>query len=162
MPASNSKMKRPAAAVEDTVTVALLKKGKFSGGATKKPATAGCLKASIGKMQAGCDDDDASGDENVDAEDCSSDRSRDKGKGEKFASMLKTNTLPAHIRHLYEEVAKSKTSPRDFRTTVINTLFERKKTVGSSSVMTDRCSRRPRISMNASTRRTGHWHTLAP
>ena len=127
MPASNSKMKRPAAAVEDTVTVALLKKGKFSGGATKKPATAGCLKASIGKMQAGCDDDDASGDENVDAEDCSSDRSRDKGKGEKFASMLKTNTLPAHIRHLYEEVAKSKTSPRDFRTTVINTLFERKK-----------------------------------
>ena len=36
MPASNPKMKRPAAAVADTVTVALLKKGKFSGGATKK------------------------------------------------------------------------------------------------------------------------------
>lgn len=48
---------------------------------------------------------------------------RDKGKAEKFKAMR--NQLPAHIVHLYDEAANSKSSPRSFRTKLINELFER-------------------------------------
>ena len=120
----------PAAAV-DAVTAALVKKGKFvknnNSGTMKKPAAAGGgLKASIGKMQAGCpEDDDHRGDEQK--EDSCAESARDKGNGEKFASMLKSNQLPSHVQYLYQDVANTKASPREFRAMIINTLFERKK-----------------------------------
>jgi hypothetical protein len=49
--------------------------------------------------------------------------SRDKGKGQKFAK-VKAN-LPPHILDLYENEAKKHSSPRDFRTMIINKLFTR-------------------------------------
>ena len=126
MPAM-SKMKRPAA-VEDGA-LAGLKKGKFvqssssSSSYMKRPAAAGGVKAAIDKMQAGCKVDD--GDEAGDGSEADS-TTRDKGKGEKFAAMMKANMLPNHVQHLYNEVAKTKSSPRDFRTQIINSLFDRK------------------------------------
>ena len=133
MPAQ-SKMKRPAAA-EDVVGG--MKKGKFVQKTMKKPAAAGgSLKATIGKMKAGCDDEEEEGvlggSDDDEEQPCQDDdevgqgAARDKGKGEKFAAMLRSKTLPPHIQHLYEEVAKGKSSPRDFRTEIINSLFERK------------------------------------
>ena len=50
---------------------------------------------------------------------------RDKGKGEKFARMRAAGQIPQHILHLYDETAKSSPSPRDFRTNVINQLFNK-------------------------------------
>ena len=50
---------------------------------------------------------------------------RDKGKGEKYASMVRAGALPEHIQHLYEHVAQNKSSPRSFRTLIVNTLFEK-------------------------------------
>ena len=125
MPAM-SKMKRPAA-VEDGA-LAGLKKGKFvqsssSSSYMKRPAAAGGVKAAIDKMQAGCKVDD--GDEAGDGSEADS-TTRDKGKGEKFAAMMKANMLPNHVQHLYNEVAKTKSSPRDFGTQIINSLFDRK------------------------------------
>ena len=50
---------------------------------------------------------------------------RDKGKGEKWARMRKEGLIPQHILHLYDEGGKGQVSTRDFRTQLINTLFEK-------------------------------------
>ena len=41
--------------------------------------------------------------------------------------MLKSNQLTSHVQYLYQDVANTKASPREIRTMIINTLFERKK-----------------------------------
>ena len=51
------------------------------------------------------------------------DQLRDKGKGIKFQQMKKS--LPSHFVHLYEQEALSKSSPRAFRTSIINNLFKK-------------------------------------
>ena len=55
------------------------------------------------------------------SEDEASDKCRDKGKGQKFAKVK--DSLPPHILDLYENEAKKQSSPRDFRTMIINKLF---------------------------------------
>ncbi|CAE7908803.1 unnamed protein product, partial [Symbiodinium necroappetens] len=114
-------LKRPSA--DETARI-IAKKGKFVE-TMKKPAAAGGLKATIGKMKAGCEEEQHD-EEELPSDEDAGDSARDKGKGEKFAAMLRSDSLPPHIKHLYNEVAKSKSSPRDFRTQVINSLFERK------------------------------------
>lgn len=56
-----------------------------------------------------------------DGEDC--DSLRDKGKAVKFNAMR--SSLPPHILDLFDNVALKKASPRSFRTSIINSLFER-------------------------------------
>lgn len=51
------------------------------------------------------------------------DELRDKGKSLKFNQMRKN--LPSHIQHLYDVEAANKSSPRAFRTSIINQLFKR-------------------------------------
>lgn len=48
---------------------------------------------------------------------------RDKGKGVKFQKIKAQ--LPQHIQHMYDVDAKNHSSPREFRTMVINKLFKR-------------------------------------
>jgi hypothetical protein len=48
---------------------------------------------------------------------------RDKGKGIKFAKMK--DQLPSHILHMYDVEAKNHSSPREFRTMIINKLFNK-------------------------------------
>eukprot|EP00438_Fugacium_kawagutii_P030640 Skav224036 [mRNA] locus=scaffold5785:375:815:+ [translate_table: standard] len=50
---------------------------------------------------------------------------RDKGKGEKWARMRAAGAIPPHILHLHDEGAKNSSNTRDFRTQVINALFEK-------------------------------------
>ena len=50
---------------------------------------------------------------------------RDKGKGEKWARMREEGLIPQHILHLYDEGGKGQVYTRDFRTQLINTLFEK-------------------------------------
>ena len=52
---------------------------------------------------------------------------RDKGKGEKWARtrMKAAGQIPQHILHLYDETAKTMANTRDFRTQIINSLFEK-------------------------------------
>ena len=58
---------------------------------------------------------------------------RDKGKGLKFAQMK--SKLPPHIVELYDTVALEKTSPRAFRTMIVNQLF--KKTESGRYILQD-------------------------
>ena len=67
---------------------------------------------------------------------------RDKGKGEKWARMRKEGLIPQHIIHLYDEGGKGQVSTRDFRTQLINTLFEK-----NDQGLT-RCLQRPSKSTN--------------
>ena len=52
-------------------------------------------------------------------------QARDKGKGEKWARMRKDGLVPDYILNLYDEGSKGMVSSRDFRTRLINTLFEK-------------------------------------
>ena len=124
---SFSKMKRPAAAAEISGDSGTKKKASKNG-SKKKPAGAASTASSlqravedaVGETKHGEAHDDDEGGDN-DGGGCIV--RRDKGKGEKFAAMLKANALPPHIEHLYNVVAKSKSSPREFRTSIINSLF---------------------------------------
>ena len=130
MPAQSKMLKRPSSADETIIA----KKSKKFVVQTKKPAAAasGLIKATtatIEKMKkAGCEDEQHDDEEEKlpSEEEDAGDNARDKGKGEKFSAMLRSDSLPPHIKHLYNEVAKTKASPRDFRTQIINSLFERK------------------------------------
>ncbi|OLP85458.1 hypothetical protein AK812_SmicGene33548 [Symbiodinium microadriaticum] len=50
-------------------------------------------------------------------------KSRDKGTAQKFKAMR--SQLPDHIDHFYDKVAEGKASPREFRTKIVNELFEK-------------------------------------
>ena len=82
-----------------------------------RPAAAtGSLNKSVAELKAGLPDEEP---------DTSEAAARDKGKGEKWARMRANGQIPQHILHLYDETAKTATSTRDFRTSIINALFEK-------------------------------------
>ena len=89
----------------------------------------GTLNKSLADMQRGSKkaktpEDDCHDDPNVDKKSEKSDDDddhRDKGKAIKFRQMQKD--LPPHIVDLYEKEALNKSSPRAFRTQLINQLF---------------------------------------
>ena len=94
----------------------------------KRPAAAmGSLNKSLADMQRGskkATTEDDGHDDNVDKKSEKSDDDddhRDKGKAIKFRQMQKE--LPPHIIDLYEKEALNKSSPRAFRTQLINQLF---------------------------------------
>lgn len=118
-PASNLNMKRPAAAtVSVNESVQNLKRGledeqedtneeEEEETTMKRPAKAPKKK-------------------NPKAEDLDDEKQgRDKGKGEKWARMRKDGLIPDYILNLYDEGSKGTVSARDFRTRLINTLFEK-------------------------------------
>lgn len=116
-PASNLNMKRPAAAtVSVNESVQNLKRGledeqedtnEEEDTTMKRPAKA--PKKTNPKAE-GLDDEK---------------QGRDKGKGEKWARMRKDGLIPDYILNLYDEGSKGTVSARDFRTRLINTLFEK-------------------------------------
>ena len=61
---------------------------------------------------------------------------RDKGKGEKFAKMLKAGTLPPEVVHMWSIESKKAPSERAFKTELINSLFAKQKD-GSYRIDTD-------------------------
>ena len=96
-------------------------KAKAKGAAIKRPAAAKSKslkeqceewKLALNASQ-GSEDD---GDEETDTH-------RDKGKGVKFQKIK--SQLPKHIQHMYEVDALQHSSPREFRTMIINKLFKR-------------------------------------
>ena len=108
MPAAS---KRPAANVDDATQP------------RKKPAAMPSVNETLRKLKGATaspeeDDHDSEAGTMVLAK-------RDKGKGEKFSRMRAAGQIPQHILHLYDETAKSSPSPRDFRTNVINQLFNK-------------------------------------
>ena len=97
-------------------------------GAHKKPAGGSSIAAAVKKMKdlQNFEEEQSEHDEpESECDEKEGDDRRDKGKGEKFAAMVKAKSLPSHIQYLYDEVAKTKSSPRSFRTLIVNTLFER-------------------------------------
>ena len=52
-------------------------------------------------------------------------RLRDKAKGEKFAKMKASGSLPDHVLELFDKEATKKESPRAFRSMVVNKLFQK-------------------------------------
>ena len=84
--------------------------------AMKKPATAesqgGTINKSIQDMQGGLTSQDV-------------EESRDKGMALKYANLHKAGRLPAFVSHLVEEESKKAASSRQFKTFVINRLFDR-------------------------------------
>ena len=111
--AAQSTLKRPAAG------------GGGGGQASKKRPAASTMRSTLDELRQGTtkkddaeenhDDDDGEGDDG--------DGHRDKGKGLKFAQMK--SKLPLHIVELYDTVALEKTSPRAFRTMIVNQLFKK-------------------------------------
>ena len=91
--------------------------------ALKRPSTslkrpAASINETINKMQKGCPkpaEDEA--DEN------SEDHGRDKAKGQKFAKMR--SSLPDHVIDLFERESAKASSPRQYKTMIINKLFVR-------------------------------------
>ena len=78
----------------------------------KKPAAGPrTLKQQLAEFKEGVEDND---DENS---------LWDKQKGGKFAKMMASGSLPDHVQDLFNTEAGKKTSPRQFRTQIINTLF---------------------------------------
>ena len=110
-PVKKNLIKRPAAAP----VAGVLKRP--AGSKTNVPPKTLNEKVSLWKQGLPKEDDDSeSGHEDNETE-----NPRDKGKGQKFAKMK--NQLPAHIIDLYDNEAKKASSPRNFRTMVINKLF---------------------------------------
>ena len=108
MPAAS---KRPAAIVHDPTQV------------KKKPAAMPSVNETLHKLKSATaspqdEDDDIEAGAMVLAK-------RDKGKGENFARMRAAGQIPQHFLHRNDETAKSSPSPRDFRTNVINQLFNK-------------------------------------
>lgn len=133
-PASKNDMKRPASGAVATKAGSLnraveeMKKGwknEEDEETTKK--TQKGKKTDGGEKGDDDEDEDEEGGEGEDAK-------RDKGKSVKFQSMKKN--LPPHIVQLYEQEALNKSSPRQFRTTIINSLF-RKLSNGRYELITD-------------------------
>ena len=114
-PASASVLKRPSAGKQGSMndTVSKLKHG-WNDDEGKKTKTTKKAKTKPEDDQEGNSNDDDQGDD---------DQLRDKGKGIKFQQMKKS--LPSHIVHLYEQEALAKSSPRAFRTSIINNLFKK-------------------------------------
>ena len=106
MPAAS---KRPAANVDDTTQV------------KKKPAAMPSVNETLRKLKSAT----ASPEDEEHEAGAMVLSKRDKGKGEKFARMRAAGQIPQHILHLYDETAKQSPSPRDFRTNVINQLFNK-------------------------------------
>ena len=131
-PASKNDMKRPASravakAGSMNKAVEEMKKGwkdEHDEETTKKTQK--------GKKTDGGDKDDDQDEDEEDGE--GEDAKRDKGKSVKFQGMKKN--LPPHIVQLYEQEAMNKSSPRQFRTTTINSLF-RKLSNGRYELITD-------------------------
>ena len=103
---------------------------KKNGGSMKRPAAIGSLNKSLEDLRGGlkkakkCEDD--AGRTNAEKSEHESgnedsDQNRDKGKAIKFRQMQKE--LPPHIVDLCEKEALNKSSPRAFRTNLINQLF---------------------------------------
>ena len=106
----------------------VLKKPAAAAMSLKRPAAVmGSLNKSLADMQRGskkATTEDDGHDDNVDKKSEKSDDDddhRDKGKAIKFRQMQKE--LPPHIIDLYEKEALNKSSPRAFRTQLINQLF---------------------------------------
>ena len=117
-PASNLNMKRPAAAtVSVNESVQNLKRGlgdeEEATNEEEEEETAMKRPAKAPKKT------------NPKAEDLDEKQGRDKGKGEKWARMRKDGLIPDYILNLYDEGSKGTVSARDFRTRLINTLFEK-------------------------------------
>jgi hypothetical protein len=89
-------------------------------GTLKKPASQPKLSTAehARLMKRGLHDSEDEDDEDPDG-------ARDKGKGEKWAKMKATDKLPAYIVDMYEKEARSHSSPRKFRTAMVNKLFTR-------------------------------------
>ena len=103
----------------------------------KRPAAAGGGGATLDELRKGTtkneDDQENTGDHDDEGEGDDDDGRRDKGQGLKFAQ---TNSkLPPHIVELYDTVALEKTSPRAFRTMIVNQLF--KKTESGRYILQD-------------------------
>ena len=117
-------MKKPAAAIMKKNNT----KNDEESKALKRPAAAmGSVNKSLADMQRGSkkskpaeDDGDRSNADNT-SEKSDGEDHRDKGKAIKFRQMQKE--LPPHIIDLYEKEALNKSSPRAFRTQLINQLF---------------------------------------
>ena len=103
--------KRPAANLDDTTQV------------KKKPAAMPSVNETLRKLKSATASPEDQENDNEDGAMVLV--KRDKGKGEKFARMRAAGQIPQHILHLYDETAKSSPSPRDFRTNIINQLFNK-------------------------------------
>lgn len=89
-------------------------------GLMKKPASHAKLSTAehARQMKRGLRDSEDEDDEDPDV-------ARDKGKGEKWAKMKASDKLPAYIVDMYEKEARSHSSPRKFRSAMVNKLFTR-------------------------------------
>ena len=126
MAAQSTLKKRPAAA------------GGGQGGQASKKRPAATMKETLDELRRGTgskgkDDHEGTGDHDEGDSDGDEHGLRDKGKGLKFAQMK--SKLPPHIVELYDTVALEKTSPRAFRTMIVNQLF--KKTESGRYILQD-------------------------
>ena len=121
---TKSTLKRPASSGQDREgqvngVVKKLKEGWQNDDDKKaKNAKKGGKKKTSEEKDESKEEGEGSGGENE-----QDDELRDKGKSLKFTQMRKN--LPSHIQHLYDVEASNKTSPRAFRTSIINQLFKR-------------------------------------
>ena len=114
-----AKAKAKSATNKSKVQQHTLKKKPAAKAASKAKAAAkakiGSLNRSIQDMKAGIEDEDAE-DENT---------HRDKGKAIKFNKQR--SQLPPHVLHLLEVQSQEASSPRAFKTQIINKLYKREK-----------------------------------
>ena len=89
---------------------------------TLKDLNQSLLAAAKEKMAADADSD--SDPEDMSEEDDAEGR-RDRCKSQKFSTLLSQNKLPKHIVDMWFQGAKDQKQPRQYRTKIINTLFDR-------------------------------------
>lgn len=94
----------------------------------KRPASSSglCIQKTISKMQRGVSKADLVQNKKETADSTETDTEatgRDKAKGQKYAKMK--NSLPEHVLDLVEKQSQKASSPRDYKTMVINKLFTR-------------------------------------
>ena len=95
--------------------------------AQKRPAAS--LNESVAALKSGIVESDE--DENdPDATGSDARILRNKAKGEKWARMRAAGQIPKHIVDLYDNGAEGSLSKRDFRTQIVNALFEKSTTTG--------------------------------
>ena len=100
-----------------------------AGGPKKKPA--GKINETIDNLRRGVSstmlDEEPEEEDSTKDEEEGDGESRDKSKGQKYAKLKNSNSLPAHVIDLVERQSAVSPCPRSFKTHVINKLFKKGK-----------------------------------
>lgn len=110
-------------AIVSQLTMPTMKRPSSSTSTNPQKKPAGCINQVVANLKRGVSSFDLEQKETGENESPEEEKTRDKSKGQKYKAMK--DQLPEHVVDLIEKESSKKSSPREFKTQVINALFVR-------------------------------------